>query len=476
MKYLKTFSLLFITCLILSLSLNSCNQDAKGENTVEKADAKEETFKKVPELIERRVALGSNEEMDKIFSTYDKNVKALEKNPNDMEARLTLSEVFITEARLTGNHAYNYDAALQVLDDVLASTKTNKDQRFRALMNKATVKLSLHKFDEALATGKEALALNNRNAGIYGVLVDANVELGNYKAAVEMSDKMVGIRPDLRSYSRISYLRQIHGDIDGAKEAMDMAVKAGYPGMEQTEWSRVNLGKLYEQYGDLRTAEMHYTIALRERPNYPYALAAMGNLERKKENYTEAEDYLTRSMQYINDAGFYTLLGDAYRDQGMTQKADSTYNLALRIMEFGTNKTDGATPMDGNAKAYANLNGSHGHQHGLEIAKLYMKLGKDTDKAMENIMLDYDMRPDNIDVNKELALIYYEEGNIDEAAKYLSKAMATNSKDPELYSLKGLIAIKRGDATAGKRIIRESFKTNPWQEAITTDEAKEAVS
>ena len=472
MKYLKTFSLLFITCLTLSVSLNSCNQDVKGEKVV----VKEDTYKKIPELKERSVALGSNEEMDQIFSAYDKNVKALEKNPNDMEARLTLSEVFITEARLTGNHAYNYDAAIQVLDEVLASAKPGKDQRFRALMNKATVQLSLHQFDKALLTGNEALALNNRNAGIYGVLVDANVELGHYKTAVEMSDKMVGIRPDLRSYSRISYLRQIHGDVDGAKAAMDMAVKAGYPGMEQTEWSRVNLGKLYEQYGDLRTAEMHYAIALRERPNYPYALAAMGNLERKKENYTEAEDYLTRSMQYINDAGFYTLLADTYRDQGMTQKADSTYSLALRIMEFGTNKTDGSTPLEGNTNAYANLNGSHGHQHGLEIARLYMKLGKNTDKAMENIMLDYDMRPDNIDVNKELAQIYYEDGNIDEAAKYLSKAMATNSTDPELYSLKGLIAIKRGDATAGKRIIRNSFKTNPWQEAITTEEARAVVS
>ena len=101
MKYLKTFSLLFITCLTLSVSLNSCNEEVKGE----KAVVKEETYKKVPALQERSVALGSNEEMDKIFSTYDKNVKALEKNPNDMEARLTLSEVFITEARLTGNHA-----------------------------------------------------------------------------------------------------------------------------------------------------------------------------------------------------------------------------------------------------------------------------------------------------------------------------------------------------------------------------------
>ena len=471
MKNLKTFSLLFFCFLAISVSLNSCNQEAKSEQ----ADVKEETFRKVPELKERNVAFGSNEEMDGISNTYTKNIQILEKDPSNVEALLSLSEVFIVEARVTGNHAYNYDAALQVLDDVLASTKTDKDQRFRALMNKATVKLSLHKFDEALVIAKDALALNDRNAGIYGVLVDANVELGNYKTAVEMSDRMVTIRPDLRSYSRISYLRQIHGDVEGAKEAMDMAVKAGYPGMEQTEWSRINLGKLYETYGDLRTAEMHYMIALRERPNYPYALAAMGNLERKKKNYDKAEDYLNRSMQYINEAGFHALLGDTYRDQGMSQKADSAYAQALQIMEYSTNKPGAKEGIDGSA-SYANLNGAHGHQHGLEIATLYMKLGNNTEKAIENAQLEFKMRPDNIDINKEMAMIYYEEGNMDDAAKHLSKAMATNSKDPELLTLKGLIAIKRGDATAGKRMIREAFETNPFQEAVITNEAKAVLS
>lgn len=53
----------------------------------------------------------------------------------------------------------------------------------------------------------------------------------------------MSIRPDLRSYSRISYLREIYGDLDGAIEAMKLAVTAGYPGYEQTAWARLTLGK-----------------------------------------------------------------------------------------------------------------------------------------------------------------------------------------------------------------------------------------
>lgn len=94
------------------------------------------------------------------------------------------------------------------------------------------------------------------------MLVDANVELGNYARSVEMADKMVSIRPDIRSYSRISYLREIHGQVPGAIEAMKLAVSAGYPGMEQTEWARLTLGRLYQRYGMPDSAMYQFQMAL----------------------------------------------------------------------------------------------------------------------------------------------------------------------------------------------------------------------
>ena len=89
---------------------------------------------------------------------------------------------------------------------------------------------------------------------------------------------MISIRPDIRSYSRVSYLREIHGDYPGAIEAMKLAVDAGLPGDEATEWARVHLGHLYEITGDLKNAEMHYLIALQKRPGYAYAIAGQGSI------------------------------------------------------------------------------------------------------------------------------------------------------------------------------------------------------
>jgi len=140
-------------------------------------------------------------------------------------------------------------------------------------LDKASVLLSLHRFAEAKTLGEKALQLNPHSADIYGVLVDANVELGQYQQAITYADKMVSIRPDLRSYSRISYLREIHGMVDESIAAMKMAVAAGYPGMEQTEWARLTLGHLYDRYGMPDSALLQYAIALGSRTNFPVALA-----------------------------------------------------------------------------------------------------------------------------------------------------------------------------------------------------------
>ncbi len=472
MKSIFKFFYAFAACTSLCVIAVSCSNSSKNDFEKVKTDQ----FSEIPELQERGVALGPNEETDNIFRIYNKSIEALRKNPYDMEARLSISEVFITEARLTGKHAYNYASAIQVLDEVLISRRPTPDQRFRALMNKAVVKLSLHHFDEALALGQEALILNNRNAGIYGVLVDANVELGNYDQAVIMCDKMIAIRPDLRSYSRISYVREIHGDVDGAKAAMQMAVDAGYPGYEQTEWARITLGNLLENYGDLQAAEMHYTIALQNRPNYPYALASLGNLERKKGNFAKAEELLNTATKYINDASFYELLADVHMEQNFTERAKSDYFRALQMMHGGDEGDHGHSHVDGYEHVHLDDSEDHGHKHGLELANLYMKMGDNLDAALDNAREEYKMRPNNIDVNKSLAMIYYQKNAMELAEKHLAKALSTNSKDPELLSLQGLIAIKSGNQAKGKELIQAAMKTNPHQGTVLAREAKMALS
>ena len=198
----------------------------------------------------------------------------IKSNPGDIKSLNQLAAIYVQEARISGNYSYYDHAASNCVHAVLKKDSKN----FEALSYKALIYLSQHHFAEGLTVAEQLKRLYPYSAFVYGILVDANVELGNYETAVEDAEKMISIRPDIRSYSRISYLREIHGDITGAIDAMKMAVDAGSPGMEPTEWARVQLGKLYEQLGEMKYAEMHYTIALENRPGYPYALAGLARI------------------------------------------------------------------------------------------------------------------------------------------------------------------------------------------------------
>ena len=58
-------------------------------------------------------------------------------------------------------------------------------------------------------------------------------------------DRMVALKPNASSYSRVSYARELRGDVDGAIEAMELALDAvDRPARGRRRGSRVELGKL----------------------------------------------------------------------------------------------------------------------------------------------------------------------------------------------------------------------------------------
>jgi tetratricopeptide (TPR) repeat protein len=406
-------SIIFILT-ICTLTFFSC------QNTTQDQEPETQSSVSIPELLDRTEALQQDLEWDNVQNIYGKNRSKIMADPTAEEPKIKLAEVFINEARVTGEHGHYYPAALQMLNSILDKSSDNPDITFRALSHKAGVLLSLHQFAEALEVGQKAVALNPYNAHIHGVLVDAYVELGDYESAVKMADKMVSIRPDLRSYARVSYLREIHGDVDGAIEAMKLAVSAGYPGYEQTAWTRLTLGELYETYGFTDEAEQEYKMALAERPDYPFAIAALANLEMEKGNLEAAEKQLKAACEIIPEVGFYEQLAHLYKKQGKTDAMKKTVEEIFPMLEDDV---------------------ANGHQMNLEYAHLYLDLLDAPEKALEYAMIEYGKRPKNIDVNLLLAEIYLELDDSKNMQKHYTSASKTNSKNPILNEMKAKLAI-----------------------------------
>jgi len=379
-------------------------------------------------------------------------IQKIKQNHSDIKSLDALAAIYLQEARSTGNYSYYDKAAMNCVNEVLKKDAKN----FEALTFRATIYLSQHHFADGLRVATDVQKLYPYNAYVYGILVDANVELGSYATAVEDADKMVSIRPDIRSYSRISYLREIYGDIPGAIDAMKLAVDAGSPGSESTEWARVQLGKLYEQLGQMKYAEMYYTIALDNRPGYPYALAGLARVAVASKDFPKAIDFYRRADSESNDYSFKEALVEALKLAGQNQQSQSTAREIIEQMETA-------------AREMAQGDSS-GHYADREMAYAYLAVN-DYDNALKHALLEYNRRPNNIDANETVAWVYYQQGNYAKALSYIKTALQTNCKNPTLLCHTGLIYAKVGDKTSAKNYLEEALKNNSNISAVLKTEA-----
>jgi len=404
-------------------------------------------------LLERKGSLANSDEWKLAKHHADSLLALIKDNPTDSKSQLRLAQLYIQEARVTGNYAYYDVAAMKYVNDVLDIDSLN----FTGLVFKSLIYMSQHHFADGLDIAHKAQQINPYNAYVYGLLVDGNVEMGNYDTAVYYADKMVGVRPDLTSYSRVSYLREIFGDYDGAIKAMQMAVQAGGAGDENTEWSRYQLANLYQKTGDFKKADTLYKQSLSMRPNYAYALAGLAQIAIASKDYSRAISLYQTADSVVDDNTIKEELVDVYKKSGDRMKADQLSKEVIN--ELNTNAQT--------AVANQNL----GHYADRELAYAYLKI-KDNDKALEHAMMEYNRRPNNIDVNETVAWVYYCKGDYAKAVPYVNTAMRTHSKNPVLLSRAALIYFKSGNGALAKATIAQTSLQNPYIDAQLRSEAE----
>ena len=388
-------------------------------------------------LLPRKGSSAQSAEWKQVQQTAGLLLDSIKADPNNIKANTKLAALYIQEARETGNRMYYDKAAMGCINNVLRNDSLN----FNALVFKSLIYLSQHHFSDGLATAIKAQKVNPYNAYIYGLMVDSYVELGMYDSATVNADRMVSIRPDLTSYSRISYLREIFGSYSSAIDAMKLAVEAGGRGDENTEWTRYQLGALYEKIGDFKTAESLYNMSLALRPDYPYSIAGLARVAVAKNDINTAIKLYEKADSLIEDNSMKEELVDLYRAKGDTKKADEMANEVIESLSK-------------DAKA-GDKDESIGHYADKELAYAYLKV-KNYDKALEHAMLEYNRRPDNIDVNEAVAWVLYNRGEYAKALPYLKVALKTNSKNPILLSRAGLIYFRNGDNVQAKKMLQEA--------------------
>lgn len=359
----------------------------------------------------------------------------LARNPDDVEAYAQLGLGLLRQVRVSGDMAL-YDRAGQAFQAALA----RDPQQVDALVGQGVLALALHDFPGALVWAEQAWALNPFRAEILGIKVDGLVELGRYDEAVTTLQQMIDLRPNLESYSRVSYLRELHGDVDGAIVAMQTAVESAIPGTEDWAWTLTHLGNLSFNRGDLATAATIYQQILSQQPHYPYAVAGMARVHAAEGKPADALTQYQDLVKRLPLPEFVIALGELYEANGQVDAAQAQYDL-VGVMQ--------------------QLNAAAGMNVDLEMALFNASHGTDAAQTVAEARAAYAERP-TIYGADALAWALYQTGDYTEAWTKSQEALRLGTKDAALHFHAGMIAQALGDATAARDHLETALAINPY--------------
>jgi tetratricopeptide (TPR) repeat protein len=237
----------------------------------------------------------------------------------------TRGEALLQKVRETGD-PLNYLAAETAFTRALAEDPLNAG----ALAGMGSLANGRHDFSTGLEYGRRARTAAPGIVRFYGVEVDALVELGRYGEAERTLQRMVDLKPNLASYARVSYMRELHGDLDGAVAAMRLAVSAGGAAPENVAYVQTLLGNLELHRGHTAAAERSYKQALARFPRYPAAKAGLARVAASRGDLGSAIRRYRSLVTVLPLPEYVLALGEAEVAGGLTAAAQRDFSL-LRI-------------------------------------------------------------------------------------------------------------------------------------------------
>lgn len=339
--------------------------------------------------------------------SIQKALEQISKQPDHAPYYNGLAMAYARRARETSDVAF-----YQKAEDSLTKSIALAPDNFEALKVRVWLMLGRHEFQKALDA---ATPLNKRvpdDVTVYGYLADANAELGNYPAAVDAIQWMLNIRPgNVAGLTRAAYQRELHGDLSGATDLMQMAYDSTpYQEFEDRAWLLTQMSHLALVGGDLRKAERFAAGALDLFPRYHYALAALAQVRTSQGHYDEAVDLQEQRYKVAPHAENLFSLAEALKRAGRDQEAKQAF------AEFERQS----------------LKESHiGDNSNHELMAYYADYAKQPAKALALAQQELKRRQDIMTMDG-YAWALAASGDYAQASAEMRKVLAVGTKDPKI--------------------------------------------
>ncbi len=205
------------------------------------------------------------------------------------------------------------------------------------------------------------------------------------------------------------------------------------------------MGLIHLELGHFERGKDYFYMALLQNSEDPLCLYQLGVLEYQSEHYTLAIDHWISAIQYQEkpEADTYYYIGLAY---DALQEFQATYEIFQQGLELDPGHQDMLTSM-----AYTCLNLGN-----LDECRIYLEaLSEFGDLSAEAYYV--------------MALLYVEQGDLEEAFKAIEDAVSLDPKNVEVLNTAGVLAMLNEDADkelALSRLEKASKNYTKGQEAV----------
>ncbi len=357
--------------------------------------------------------------------------EAIREKPTEYAAYNLLAMALVRRAQVTS------DASLYAqAEDAVRKSLTIAPNNFETQKIQVSILLGEHDYPAAL---QAAQALNQRaldDVMVYGLLTDANVELGNYGDAEDSAQWMLNLRPGNRpALIRAAGLRDLFGDPEGAYELLELAYQSTPPA-ETEERARIlsQMGHLRLASGSAAAAEKLLQQALISFPSYPSALGTLAEVRIMQKRYADAVDFLSQRHQ-------------------AAPRAETLYDLAEGLELAGRETEARKAFADFETKALAES--ARKDNSNRELVFYYADHTHQPVRALDVARQEYAWRHD-IRTLDAYAWALHVNGQDAEARQQIEKALAVGIRDSKIFAHAGEIALKLGDRVAAQDYLQKA--------------------
>jgi tetratricopeptide (TPR) repeat protein len=357
-------------------------------------------------------------------------------DPLDFTAANRLGAAYLQRARESGDVA-DYSRAEAAVQASLASLPADNPTAFALL---AAVRAAQHDFAAAEAAALQAIALDPSDPYAYGVLGDAQVALGRYAEGEQTYAELVRVSPGLTSFSREAHLRELYGDIDGARAAWEnaFATDAGRR-PENTAWARTQFGAFWFGQGDFAAARDQYQRALAVYPGFIHALAGLARVDAAEGDLRGSIELYERVVERQPAPEYLAAYGDVLAAAGREPEAQGQYDLVVAI---------------------DSLYKANGINTDVTMALFFADHGINIDDAVSQAQAAYDTAP-GIYAADALAWTLHRSGRSEAAVPYIEEALSLGTRDAALHYHAGEIFSAAGDPGRARQHYEASAEINP---------------